>query len=319
MVDGQFDIKVSFFEVMVALGYAIFADAPVDVAVVEVGLGGEWDATNLIDAEVAVVTPIDLDHTQYLGTTVESIAAEKAGIIKPGASADPGRTAPGRRARTDPAGRRGRGGRGARGPGVRRAGAPRSRVGGQTLILQGLGGVYDDIFLPLHGAHQAQNAVCALAAVEALFGIGAATGPLDVDTVREAFAAVRSPGRLEAVRSSPTILIDAAHNPHGMAATVGRDRRGVRLPPPRRGGRHARRQGRRRRPRPSSSRSSTRSSSRRTSAARALPADELAVVAVEIFGADRVHRRTPPGRGHRDRGANWQRRPATTCARVRAC
>jgi dihydrofolate synthase/folylpolyglutamate synthase len=89
-----------------------------------------------------------------------------------------------------------------------------------VLTLQGLAGVYGDIFLPLHGAHQAQNAACALAAVEAFFGAGAQSGPIDVETVRAGFGAVRSPGRLEAVRSAPTVLIDAAHNPHGMAATV---------------------------------------------------------------------------------------------------
>jgi dihydrofolate synthase/folylpolyglutamate synthase len=219
IVDGQFDIKLSFFEVMVGLAYAVFADTPIDVAVVEVGLGGEWDATNTIDGEVAVVTPVDLDHTQYLGETVAMIAAEKAGIIKPGATAilaaqDPDAAAELlRRAVTVEAS-------------VAREGLEfgvverRVAVGGQVVTLQGLSGVYDEIFLPLHGAHQAQNAACALAAVEAFFGVGAETGPIDADLVRAAFAATRSPGRLEAVRSAPTILLDAAHNPHGMAASV---------------------------------------------------------------------------------------------------
>jgi len=219
IVDGQFDIKLSFFEVMVGLAYAVFADTPIDVAVVEVGLGGEWDATNTIDGEVAVVTPVDLDHTQYLGETVAMIAAEKAGIIKPGATAilaaqDPDAAAELlRRAVTVEAS-------------VAREGLDfgvverRVAVGGQVVTLQGLSGVYDEIFLPLHGAHQAQNAACALAAVEAFFGVGAETGPIDADLVRAAFAATRSPGRLEAVRSAPTILLDAAHNPHGMAASV---------------------------------------------------------------------------------------------------
>ena len=219
IVDGQFDIKLSFFEVMVGLAYAVFADTPIDVAVVEVGLGGEWDATNTIDGEVAVVTPVDLDHTQYLGDTVAMIAAEKAGIIKPGATAilaaqDPDAAAELlRRAVTVEAS-------------VAREGLEfgvverRVAVGGQVVTLQGLSGVYDEIFLPLHGAHQAQNAACALAAVEAFFGVGAETGPIDADLVRAAFAATRSPGRLEAVRSAPTILLDAAHNPHGMAASV---------------------------------------------------------------------------------------------------
>ena len=210
---------LSFFEVMVGLGYSIFADTPVDVAVVEVGLGGRWDATNVLDAEVAVVTPIDLDHTQYLGDTVESIAAEKAGIIKPGATAiiaaqpAPAAAALLRRVAEVEAT-------------VAREGLEfgvierRVAVGGQSLTLQGLGGEYADVFLPLHGAHQAQNAACALAAVEALLGASAQSGPLDAAIVREAFAAVRSPGRLEVVRSAPPVLVDSAHNPHGVAASV---------------------------------------------------------------------------------------------------
>lgn len=219
LVDGQYDINLSFFEVMVALAYSIFADAPVDVAIVEVGLGGEWDATNVIDAEVAIVTPIDLDHTQLLGDTVGQIAKEKAGIIKPDATAimaaQPADAAAELLQRAVDVG-----------ASVAREGLEfgvldrRVAVGGQVLNLQGLGGGYDEIFLPLHGAYQAQNAALALAAVEALLGVGAASGPLDVATVREVFAAVRSPGRLEAVRAAPTVLVDAAHNPHGMAATV---------------------------------------------------------------------------------------------------
>jgi dihydrofolate synthase/folylpolyglutamate synthase len=219
MVDGQFDVRMSFFEVMVGLAYAIFADTPVDVAVVEVGMGGTWDATNTLDAEVAVVTPVDVDHAKFLGTDVAGIAAEKAGIIKPGASAILAAQQPAAAQEL-----------------LRRAVAVQATVareglefgvldrsvavGGQVLSLQGLGGRYDEIFVPLHGAHQAQNAACALAAVEAFFGAGAATGPLDVEIVRSAFAGVRSPGRLEAVRSAPTILVDAAHNPHGMAASL---------------------------------------------------------------------------------------------------
>ncbi|WAX58107.1 bifunctional folylpolyglutamate synthase/dihydrofolate synthase [Jatrophihabitans cynanchi] len=219
LIDGQFDVPLSFFEIMTALAFSIFADTPVDVAVVEVGMGGEWDNTNVIDAEVAVVLPVDLDHTQYLGDTVEAIATEKAGIIKAGASAI---------LAAQP--------EAAAAPLLRRAAAVQAQiareglefgvlerrvaVGGQVLTLQGLGGVYDQVFVPLHGAHQAQNAACALAAVEAFFGAGGESGVIDVDTVRAAFAAVRSPGRLEAVRSAPTILLDAAHNPHGMTASV---------------------------------------------------------------------------------------------------
>ncbi|MCL2780079.1 MAG: bifunctional folylpolyglutamate synthase/dihydrofolate synthase [Actinomycetia bacterium] len=219
LVDSQFDIKLSFFEVLTALAYAIFADAPVDVAVVEVGLGGEWDATNVIDGDVAVITPIGLDHTQILGDTVEQIAREKAGIIKAGASAVLAAQPPGAAAELL---RRA----GAVGATVAREGMEfgvadrRIAVGGQVITLTGLGGSYEEIFLPLHGAHQAQNAAVALAAVESLLGAGPASGRLELEVVREAFAAVRSPGRLEAVRAAPTILLDAAHNPHGMAATV---------------------------------------------------------------------------------------------------
>jgi dihydrofolate synthase/folylpolyglutamate synthase len=219
LIDGKFDVPLSFFEIVTALAYSIFADTPVDVGVVEVGMGGTWDNTNVLDAEVAVITPIALDHTRYLGSTVEQIAGEKAGIIKPDAiailAAQPPEAA-------DVLLRRA----GDVGATVAREGMEfgvRARsvaVGGQLLSLQGLGGTYDELFLPLHGAHQAQNAVTALAAVEAFFGAGASSGSLDAELVRSAFAAVRSPGRLEAVRSAPTILLDAAHNPSGMRATL---------------------------------------------------------------------------------------------------
>jgi dihydrofolate synthase / folylpolyglutamate synthase len=228
LVDAQFadpakgelaGVKLSFFEVITALAYAIFADTPIDVAVVEVGLGGEWDATNVIDAEIAVVTPIGLDHTQYLGPTVATIAAEKAGIIKRDSiavlAAQPTEAAAILLRRSIEVA-----------ASVAREGLEfgvlerQVGVGGQVLTVQGLAGVYDDIFLPLYGAHQAQNAACALAAVEAFFGAGATSGRIDVEIVREAFATVRSPGRLETVRSSPTIIVDAAHNPAGMSATV---------------------------------------------------------------------------------------------------
>jgi dihydrofolate synthase/folylpolyglutamate synthase len=168
---------------------------------------------------VAVVLPVDVDHAHLLGDTPAEIAVEKAGIIKPGATAvlavqpDEALEQLLRRAVAVEAA-------------VAREGQEfgvldrQVAVGGQVLTLQGLGGRYDEVFLPLYGAHQAENAVCALAAVEAFFGAGAATGALDIETVRTAFAAVRSPGRLEAVRAAPTILVDAAHNPHGMRATV---------------------------------------------------------------------------------------------------
>ena len=219
LVDKDQPIPLSYFEVLTALGFAAFADAPVDVAVVEVGMGGAWDSTNVADGKVAVVTPIALDHTRYLGDTVEQIAREKAGILKPGALAvlAAQETAAAevliRRAIEVDAT-------------VAREGAEfgvlsRSvAVGGQVLSLQGLGGVYDELFLPLHGAHQAQNAAVALAAVEAFLGAGANTGVIDIEVVREALLGVTSPGRLEAVRSAPTVLVDAGHNPAGVAATV---------------------------------------------------------------------------------------------------
>ena len=219
LADQDSDIPLTFFEAVTGLAFAVFADTPVDVAVVEVGMGGTWDATNVLDAEVAVVTPIGLDHTEFLGETVAAIAGEKAGIITAGASAilaaQPNEAAAEllKRAAVVEA-------RVAR-EGLEFGVLDRSlAVGGQLVTLQGLGGVYDQIFLPLHGAYQAENAACALAAVEAFFGAGAESGPIDADIVRAAFAAVRSPGRLEAVRSAPTVLVDASHNPAGMTATV---------------------------------------------------------------------------------------------------
>src|ERR671916_2376160 len=210
---------MSFFEVTVGMAYATVAGAPVDVAVIEVGMGGTWDATNVADARVAVVTPVALDHAEYLGPDVATIAGEKAGIIKADAIAVLAHQEPGaldslvRRAVEVEAV-------------VAREGTEfgvldrRVAVGGQQLRLQGLGGEYEEVFLPLFGAHQAQNAVTALAAVEAFLGAGAATGPIEQETVRTAFGAVTSPGRLERVRSSPTVLVDAAHNPAGVVATV---------------------------------------------------------------------------------------------------
>ena len=194
----------------------------------------------MLDAQIAVVTPVDLDHTALLGGTITSIAREKAGIIKPDAVAI--LASQQQEAATELLNRAATVGAAVAREGSEFGVLDRSvAVGGQVLTLQGLGGVYDEILLPLHGAHQAQNAAVALAAAEAFFGAGAATGPIDVETVRAAFASVRSPGRLEAVRSAPTILLDAAHNPHGMAASSRRTRRGVRLPAADRCGRRARR------------------------------------------------------------------------------
>ena len=215
MVDGQQAVRLSFFEMLTAMAFAAFADAPVDVAVIEVGLGGTWDATNIADGQVAVVTPVALDHTAYLGGTVEAIATEKAGIIKPGAVAvlarqpDAAARALARRAAEVSVPVRAEG----TDFGVT---SRELAVGGQQLEISGLNGNYPDLLLPLFGAYQAQNAACALAAVEAFAG----TGPLDGDLVRHAFAAMTAPGRLEVVRRSPVVIVDSAHNPAGMAVSV---------------------------------------------------------------------------------------------------
>jgi dihydrofolate synthase/folylpolyglutamate synthase len=221
---GEPGPAMSKFEVVTAMAFAAFADAPVDIGVIEVGMGGRWDATNVIDAPVAVITPIGMDHTEFLGDTIAEIAGEKAGIIGGLADGDGqadtvvviGRQVPdamevllAQAVRADAS--------------VAREGSEfavldrRVAVGGQVLELQGLGGVYPDVFVPLHGEHQAHNAALALAAVEAFFGAGAHR-QLDVDAVRAGFAAALSPGRLERVRSAPTVFIDAAHNPAGAAA-----------------------------------------------------------------------------------------------------
>jgi dihydrofolate synthase / folylpolyglutamate synthase len=219
MVDARSAVdggpQMTYFEVLVAVAYAAFADAPIDVAVVEVGMGGSWDATNVVNAKVAVVTPIALDHERFLGPSVEEIATEKAGIFKAGSLVVSAVQEP-EVAETLVAI--------ARGVGTVPAfegnefGIERREVavGGQQLAIRGLGGEYDDLFLPLHGPHQGHNAALALAAVEAFVGGG--DHRLDVDLIRAGLARATSPGRLEVVRRSPTILVDAAHNPAGALA-----------------------------------------------------------------------------------------------------
>ncbi|QBI55345.1 bifunctional folylpolyglutamate synthase/dihydrofolate synthase [Streptomonospora litoralis] len=219
LVDASHEIPLSFFEVLTGMAYALFADAPVDVAVIEVGMGGTWDATNVVDADVAVVTPIAVDHTEFLPDTVEGIAEEKAGIIKPDSIAvlaqQPLAAAEVLMRHVSEIGAR-----------VAREGlefgvAQRGiAVGGQQFSLKGLRGGYEGLFLPMFGAHQAGNAAVAVAAVEAFAGPGEAEDRLDPEIVSEALAGVESPGRLEILRTSPTVLVDAAHNPAGMAATV---------------------------------------------------------------------------------------------------
>ncbi|HEX5120024.1 MAG TPA: cyanophycin synthetase [Pseudonocardiaceae bacterium] len=285
LVDAAQPNPLSKFEVLVAMAFAAFADAPVDAAVIEVGLGGTWDSTNVADGKVAVIGPVGVDHVEYLGSDVVGIARDKAGIIKPGSVAIIAEQRPDvltevlrRVADVDAT--------------VARAGQEfgvlgrEIAVGGQLLRLQGLGGVYEDVFLPLHGRHQAGNAAVALAAVEAFLGAGAGS-QLDQDAVRQAFAAVTAPGRLEPVRSAPTVLLDAAHNPHGAAALAAalteefdfrrlvavigvmadKDAHGIlaELEPV-----------------------VAEVVLTANSSPRAMPADDLAAVALEVFGADRI-------------------------------
>lgn len=205
---------LTFFEALTALAYAVFADAPVDVAVIEVGMGGEWDSTNVGDGQVAVFTPISLDHTRALGDTIEEIARTKSGIIKPAADVVTSGQTPEALdvlreavALTESS----------------LAAQPRDfdvastkvAVGGQLVTVRGRAATYEDVFLPLYGDHQAQNAAVAVAAVETFLGRG--SQPLNADLVEEGFATATSPGRLQLIGIEPTILVDAAHNPAGAA------------------------------------------------------------------------------------------------------
>jgi len=213
LMDSKFDNPISFFEAITALAFAAFAEHPIDVGVIEVGMGGQWDATNVVDADVSVITPIGLDHMEYLGSTITEIAATKAGIIKEQGFIVLAQQTPEaavellRRAAEV-------------GADIAREGLEYSidsraiAVGGQLISITGLRGHYDDIFLPLHGKHQASNAAAALIAVEAFFG----EQDLDIDAVRAGFANVTSPGRCEVIHRDPTIILDAAHNPHGAKA-----------------------------------------------------------------------------------------------------
>jgi dihydrofolate synthase/folylpolyglutamate synthase len=207
--------QMTYFEVLVAVAYASFADAPIDVAVVEVGMGGSWDATNVVNAQVAVVTPIALDHERFLGSSLEGIAIEKAGIFKAGSLVVSAMQEP--EVAEILVGLAQKLGTSLAFEGNEFGILSREvAVGGQQLAVRGLGGDYDDLFLPLHGPHQGQNAALALAAVEAFVGGG--EHRLDIDIVRAGLAGVTSPGRLEVVRRSPTVLVDAAHNPAGALA-----------------------------------------------------------------------------------------------------
>jgi len=217
MVDEQQldGIAMTFFEVITGMAYAAFADTPVDVAVVEVGLGGRWDATSVADPQVAVVTPVGADHTHILGDSLEKIAAEKAGIIKPGATVV--------LSGQEPAAARVLLAQAVEAGDVVRAEGPdfgvlerRPAVGGQVIRIESAGGPLGDLFLPLHGAHMARNAALAVAAVEAFLG----GQPLAPEIIEEGLASVVAPARLELARTSPAIVIDTAHNPQAAQATI---------------------------------------------------------------------------------------------------
>ncbi len=212
LVDSKQPHPISFFEAITALAFVAFAEFPVDIGIIEAGMGGEWDATNVVQSQVSVITPIGLDHMEYLGDTIEEIAATKSGIIKHEShvviAAQPvevARVLTAKIAAESAIAHR---------EGVEFAVASRNlAVGGQVLTINGLFGEYADIFLPLYGTHQASNAAVALAAVEAFAGV-----KLDEELVRQGFASVESPGRIEVLHRDPTLIVDAAHNPHGAHA-----------------------------------------------------------------------------------------------------
>lgn len=209
------DEPLTFFEALTLLAFAAFADAPVDVIVLEVGMGGEWDSTNVADGQVAVFTPIALDHTARLGTSVQQIARTKAGIIKPAASVVTAMQSMDALDELTAAANQFE----AKVSIERRDFAVEATtvaVGGQLVDLRGRAGRYDGVYLPLYGDHQAQNSVVALAAVETFLGDGSRA--LDQDVVAEGLGTVTSPGRLQLIGIEPTILVDAAHNPHGASA-----------------------------------------------------------------------------------------------------
>ncbi|MCU1560436.1 folylpolyglutamate synthase/dihydrofolate synthase family protein [Mycetocola sp.] len=214
--------SLTFFEVLTVLGFAVFADAPVDVAVVEVGMGGEWDSTNVADAQIAVFTPIDLDHTNRLGSTIAEIARTKAGIIKPAATVVTAAQHPDAMAQLVNAAELSEAPLIAQGIDFELI-SDVVAVGGQVVNVRGRAGVYADLYLPLYGDHQGQNAALAIAAVETFLGNGLQR--LSTDPLTEGLTEVESPGRLQLVGVEPTVLVDAAHNPHGarsLAAALGK-------------------------------------------------------------------------------------------------
>ena len=213
LMDQKYETPISFFEAMTALAFVAFAEFPVDIGVIECGMGGEWDATNVVAAAVSVITPIGLDHMEYLGHTLAEIARTKSGIIKADSMVVLARQEP--EAAVELLRRAAELGVEVAREGVEYSVESRAiAVGGQLLSINGVSGRYDNIFLPLHGKHQAANAATALAAVESFFG----GHQLDPESVRAGFAAVTSPGRCEVAYREPTVILDAAHNPHGARA-----------------------------------------------------------------------------------------------------
>jgi len=212
-MDTKFDTPISFFEAMTALAFAAFAEHPIDVGVIEVGMGGEWDATNVVNADVCVIMPVDLDHTEYLGSTIAEIAKTKAGIIKEGSFVVLAQQKP--EAAVELLKQAALVGADIAREGLEYVIERRTlAVGGQLLTIKTPKDTYEEIFLPLHGKHQASNAAAALVAVEAFFG----EQELDYEAVLAGFANVQSPGRCEVLHRDPTVIIDAAHNPHGAKA-----------------------------------------------------------------------------------------------------
>lgn len=212
---GNGDAPLTFFELLTVLAFVAFQDAPIDVLVLEVGMGGAWDSTNTADGDVAVFAPIAMDHADRLGHTIEEIANVKAGIIKPGAAvvsaAQPAEAAAVlRRVAAD------------EGASIAFEGedfalvSQTLAVGGQVVTVRGISGEYVDEYLPLYGAHQGRNAALAIAAVESL--IGGADDAIAADIVTEGLSSATSPGRLQLIGTEPTVLVDAGHNPHGAAA-----------------------------------------------------------------------------------------------------
>ena len=212
LIDSRQPHPISYFEALTAMAFVAFAEHPVDIAVIEAGMGGQWDATNVISSAVSVMTPIGFDHMEYLGNTLEEIAQTKAGIFKPESnvvlaaqSAQVAKLLLAQVAKVSAQPFR---------QGVEFALKNRAlAVGGQLISIQGVQGDYDEIFLPLYGDHQGNNAAVALAAVEVFAGV-----KLDTELVQDAFSKVSSPGRCEIVYKDPTVIIDAAHNPHGAGA-----------------------------------------------------------------------------------------------------